>query len=144
MGLSLMTIPLFLDTNTQPAHMLTQWVRLYHYGHLVLPSMAIATFFIYAYVVRGKRRAPGSPWVAYAAAAVVTVGIIPFTLVIMTPTNETLFRLEEESKGEAAVATLDQVQELVTRWGRMHFVRSLFPLVGAMLGFSGLLDELAA
>ena len=42
MGLSLITIPLFLDTNTQSAHMLTQWVRLYHYGHLYMPSMAIA------------------------------------------------------------------------------------------------------
>ena len=143
MGLSLMTIPLFLDTNTQSAHMLTQWVRLYHYGHLLLPSMAIATSLIYAYTVTAKR-ASGNKWVTYAAAGVVTVSMIPFTLIIMAPTNSTLFRLEKEIKVEAAVATLDQVQALVTRWGRMHFVRSLFPLIGAVFGFSGLMDELNA
>ena len=143
MSISLMTIPLFLDTNTQAAHMLTQWVRLYHYGHLVSPSMAIATFLIHAYTVTGKR-ASGQPWIAYAAAGVVTASIIPFTLIVMTPTNNTLFRLEKEIRVEAAVATLDQVRELVTRWGRMHFVRSLFPLVGAVLGFSGLANEVAA
>ena len=142
MNLSLMIIPLFLDTNTQPAHLLTQWVRLYHYGHLVLPSMAIATFLIHAYTVAGKR-ASGKPWIAYAAAGVVTVSIIPFTLIVMAPTNETLLRLEKEIRADAAVATLDQVRELVMRWGRMHFVRSLFPLVGAVLGFSGLMNEVA-
>ena len=143
MGLSLTTIPLFLDTNTQSAHMLTQWVRLYHYGHLLLPSMAIATFLMYAYTVNAKW-ASGNKWVTCAAAGVVTVSMIPFTLIVMAPTNSTLFRLEKEIKVEAAVATLDQVQALVTRWGRMHFVRSLFPLVGAVLGFSGLMDELTA
>ncbi len=143
MSLSLMTIPLFLDTNTESAHMLTQWVRLYHYGHLVLPSMAITTSLIYAYTVTSKR-ASGKPWMMYAAAGAVTVSMIPFTLIIMASTNDLLFRLEDEIKVKAAVTTLDQVRELVTRWGRLHFVRSLFPLVGAMLGFSGLMNELGA
>ena len=105
--------------------------------------MAISTFLIYAYTVTGKR-ASGNLWVTYAAAGVVTVSIISFTLIVMTPTNNTLFRLGDEIKLEAAVATLDQIQEIVTRWGRMHFVRSLFPLDGAMLGFSGLMDEFTA
>lgn len=143
MSLSLKTIPLFLDTNTQPAHMLIQWVRLYHYGHIISPSMAITTFLIYAYTVTGKR-ASGKAWITYAAAGAVTVSIIPFTWIIMTPTNDTLFRLEDEIRVNAAVTTLDQVRELVTRWGRLHFVRSLFPLFGAILGFSGLMDEFTA
>lgn len=141
MGISLMTIPLFLDTNIQPAHMLTQWIRLYHYGHLILPPMAVATCLIYAYTVTSKR-ASGKPWIIYAVAGAVTVSVLPFTWLVMVPTNNTLFRLDDEII--AAVPTLDYVQELVTRWGRLHFVRSSFPLVGAILGFSGLLSELAA
>lgn len=142
MALSLMAIPLFLDTNTQSAHMLTQWVRLYHYGHLLLPSMSIGTFLLYGYTVIGKR-ASGQPWLIYAVAGAVTVAMIPFTLIVMVPTNNTLFRLEDEIKTKATITTLNEVQVLVTRWGRMHFVRSLFPLIGAVLGFSGILSEVA-
>lgn len=142
-GLSLMTIPLFLDTNTQSAHMLTQWVRLYHYGHLLLPSMAIATSLIHGYTATGKR-ASGQPWIVYAVAGAVTVSMVPFTLLVMAPTNNTLFRLEDESRFGVAVTTLDHVRELVGRWGRMHLVRSMFPLVGAVIGFRGLLSDLGA
>ena len=143
MSLSLMTVPLFLDTNTQSAHMLHQWVRLYHYGHLLSPSMAIATFLIYGYMV-ARKRASGEPWIIYAVAGAATVSMIPFTLIVMVPTNNTLFRLDDEIKVRAAVTTLEHVQELVTRWGRLHFFRSLFPLLGAVLGLSGLLNEVAA
>ncbi|KAK4995161.1 hypothetical protein LTR66_004969 [Elasticomyces elasticus] len=140
MSLSLTTIPLFLDTNTQSAHMLSQWVRLYHYGHLLLPSMAVATCLIYGYLVFSKR-ASGKPWITYAVAGAVTVTMIPFTWIVMVPTNNTLFRLNDEIK--VAVPALDHVQELVKGWGRLHAFRSLFPLVGAILGFSGLLNNLA-
>lgn len=143
MSLSLMTIPLFLDTNTQPAHMLRQWVCLYHYGHLLLPSMSIATLFLYAYVALGKR-ASGAPWTSYVIAGAVTVGMIPFTLIVMVPTNNTLFELEDGVKISAAVASLECVRELVTKWGRMHLVRSLFPLLGATLGFNAVYKDLAA
>lgn len=142
MSLSLMTIPLFLDTNTQTAHMLHQWVRLYHYGHLLLPSMSVATLLLYAYVALNKR-ASSAPWRSYAMAGAVTVGMIPFTLLVMVPTNNTLFQLDDGIKITAAVTSLDYVRELVTRWGRMHFVRSLFPLLGATLGFNALLKDLA-
>jgi hypothetical protein len=142
MSLSLMTIPLFLDTNTQSAHMLHQWVRLYHYGHLLLPSMSLATLALYAYVALSKR-ASGAPWTSYAVAGAVTVCMIPFTLIVMVPTNDTLFALESGVKVSAAVASLDYVRELVTKWGRMHLVRSLFPLLGATLGFNAVYKDLA-
>lgn len=141
MNLSLMIVPMFLDTNTQPAHMLTQWVRLYHYGHLLLPSMAVSTSLIYGYTITSKQ-ASGKPWITYAMAAAVTVSIIPFTLLVMAPTNNTLFRLDDEIGIKEVVATLDDVRDLVTRWGRMHFIRSCFPLIGAALGLRGLVDEL--
>ena len=61
----------------------------------------------------------------------------------MVPTNNTLFGLNEAGGKGAAGMALGRVQELVRRWGGLHFVRSLFPLAGAVLGFYGLLSELA-
>jgi hypothetical protein len=142
MSLSLMTIPVFLDTNTQPAQMLHQWVRLYHYGHLLLPSMSVATLSLYLYVALNNR-ASGALWASYATAGAVTVAIIPFTLIVMVPTNNTLFELEDLVNISAAVPSLDYVRELVTKWGRMHLVRSLFPLLGATLGFNALYEDVA-
>ncbi|KAM0794048.1 hypothetical protein BDR22DRAFT_883676 [Usnea florida] len=141
MGLSLMTVPVLLDTNTQPTHMVQQWVRLYHYGHLLSPALAIATCLIYAHAAT-RKRASGRQWTLSAAAGAVTVGMIPFTWIVMVPTNNALFGLNEGGGVRVAGVGLGEVQELVGRWGRLHLVRSLFPLVGAVLGFNGLLGEL--
>ncbi len=61
----------------------------------------------------------------------------------MVPTNSALFGLNEGGGKMTAGIALGEVQELVGRWGRLHFVRSLFPLVGAVLGFNGVLGDLA-
>ena len=100
MGLSLMTIPVFLDTNILTTHMIQQWIRLYHYGHFVSPAMAIATCLAYTHTAV-RKRASGHKWKMYAAAGAVTVGMIPFTWLIMMPTNNTLFGLNE-ARGNAA------------------------------------------
>lgn len=86
-----------------------------------------------------------------------TVIMVPFTWVCMSPTNDVLFGLQRESQigslnqtqmgsfgnatgagiegeGEGDVATLEGVTELVVRWGWMHLVRSLFPLAAAVVG----------
>lgn len=39
-----------------------------------------------------------------------------------------------EGEGEGDVATLEDVTELIVRWGWMHLVRSLFPLMAAVVG----------
>ena len=71
-----------------------------------------------------------------AVAGATTLSIVPFTLILMAPTNNTLFRLEKESK-VASVASLAEAQELIIKWSWLHVVRSLFPLVGAILGTMG-------
>ena len=38
MGLSLVAVPVFLDTDTQADHLVQQWARLYHYGHQLITS----------------------------------------------------------------------------------------------------------
>ena len=60
MSLSLMAIPVLLDTTTQAPQFFHQWVRMYHYGHQVLPTIAISTFLLYNYTASKKYSAKKS------------------------------------------------------------------------------------
>ena len=55
----------------------------------------------------------------------------------MLPTNNKLMSEEERAdKGEKL--EVERVRGLVVKWNWLHFVRSLFPLAGAILGFSAI------
>jgi hypothetical protein len=140
-GLALIMVPVLLDVNAQTAHLLRQWVCLYNYGHRILPAISISTLCIYGYVVY-NRWTDGGSWVSYGLAGLLTVGIIPFTLIVMQPSNNLLFQLEANIQSSPKATTLEDAQKLVTKWSRMHLVRSMFPLAGAVLGFSALLNEM--
>lgn len=133
MSLSLIAIPVLLDTTTQAPQLFHQWVRMYHYGHQVLPTMAVATFSLYSYTSIRRRSAKKS-WGVFALAGVTTLAMLPFTWLFMVPTNNELFRLEEVSKVEPSGLEVAEAKMLVMRWGWLHFARSLLPLAGALLG----------
>lgn len=141
MGLSLLAVPVLLDTDTKPSHLLAQFVQLYQYGHRTMPALAVATCLLYGYIAR-RKRATSRSWLIHAVAGVATITMVPFTWLVMLPTNNTLFRLNEEKETSlTASGDLVQVQELVLRWSRLHLIRSLFPLAGAIVGFKGLLQD---
>ena len=146
MCLSAMVIPVFLDTDTEtgPTHLLRQWTRLYHYGHMYMPALSVATCGIYGVVASSKYGSNSKQWLVYAAAAVTTIAIVPFTWFVMAPTNNILFRLESSTSYYESASGTDMTfaQELVVKWSRLHSFRSIFPLVGAILGFIGILQEL--
>ncbi len=139
-SLSAFVVPVFLDTNKTAEHMLRQWVRLYHYGHIYLPALCIATCGLYGYAVLRRRAAGSKQWSRYALAALLTIAMVPFTWMAMSPTNNILFRLE----GSGSPVDLDLVRGLVVKWAWLHVTRSLSPLFGAYLGFKGLVRELHA
>jgi hypothetical protein len=143
MGLSLVAVPVLLDTSTQASHLLTQFVQLYEYGHKLMPSLAVATFLLYGYT-SVQKRALGKPWLRHIAAGVTTLLIVPFTWIAMVPTNNRLFILDAESKNAAGNVDLGLVQALLVRWARLHIVRSLFPLAGALIGGNSILQELGS
>ncbi|KFZ03776.1 hypothetical protein V502_10671 [Pseudogymnoascus sp. VKM F-4520 (FW-2644)] len=51
MGLSAFAIPVFLDTNVNAEQLLRQWMRLYHYGHMYMLALCIATFGLYGSIM---------------------------------------------------------------------------------------------
>lgn len=145
-SLSLVSVPVMLDTNIETAGLLNQWVRLYHYGHLLMPGLAICTFLLYSYVViRQRTSGADAHWRKYALAAATTVTMIPFTLAIMVPTNDTLFGLDRQTRVDRTKEVLvsGDVRALVVRWSWMHIARSCFPLLGAVLGIGALAEDLS-
>ena len=133
MSLSLMAVPVLLDTTTQAPQLFHQWVRMYHYGHQVLPSMAVGVFLFYSYTSAKKRSARKS-WGIFALAGLTTMSILLFTWIFMVPTNNELFRLEEVSKAQPSVKGIDEAKALVVKWSWLHLTRSLLPLAGAIMG----------
>lgn len=138
-SISNITIPALLQSHREdkvPANTLAkQWKRLYGVGKARAPPIAatVAASFVYlAWSVRSGpplfRKSPYSRSGIYLVAAILTVGIVPFTMVVMAPTNGVLSKMTE-SDGQ-----LDdgEVVELVERWTVLNRIRSLFPLVGGL------------
>ena len=138
MSLALVAAPVLLDTSTEAAQLYVQWARLYHYGHQIMPALAIGTLLLYAYACTQQRVAK-RPWVLFALAGATTISIVPFTWIVMVPTNNELFRREAVGKADPRVLDLSAAKELVVKWTWLHAVRSLLPLVGAVLGTLGIL-----
>ncbi|KAI0121116.1 hypothetical protein BJ170DRAFT_688201 [Xylariales sp. AK1849] len=139
-SLSAFTVPVFLDTNNEPDHMLGQWASLYHYGHIYLPALCVTTCGLYGCAALGRKRADRRASQRYALAAISTMAMVPFTWMVMAPTNDVLFALGASGSG----VELGLVHDLVVKWAWMHTTRSMSPLFGAFLGFSTLLRELRA
>ncbi|KAH8701025.1 hypothetical protein BGW36DRAFT_375420 [Talaromyces proteolyticus] len=143
MSLSVIAVPVLLDTNlTDSGHTVHQWARLYHYGHIYMPALAVATTGLYIYTAMRKWAArEHNRLLIYAAAGVSTIAIVPFTWVLMDPTNYILFGLDELPKGSTQMMDEPTVRKLLMKWAWLHVVRSLLPLAGSILGLVGVLQE---
>lgn len=131
-GLSGIAVPVLLDSIISPQQLFLAWVRMYHYGHLALPTMGVGTFGLWAWVAV-RRRAAKKPWRAAAVAGITTVLMVPFTWLVMVRTNNELFRLEAAGS-EIGGMSIGNARDLVNAWSQLHAMRSAFPLVGAMVG----------
>jgi hypothetical protein len=136
MGICCITVPVLLETTTEASQLFLQWTTLYGYGHQALPALAVGTSATYALACANRRRAKKS-WKMLALAGLTTFSMIPFTWIFMVPTNSELFRLQEVSRKEPMVMGIVGAAELVKLWSTLHFVRSLFPLVGTLMGTIG-------
>jgi hypothetical protein len=67
-----------------------------------------------------------------AAAAVSTIAIVPFTKLLLAPTNKELFKREKAARGTATGVESSSV-ELVKKWGCLNLTRFFFPAAGALI-----------
>ncbi|KAL4865128.1 hypothetical protein BDV12DRAFT_211210 [Aspergillus spectabilis] len=137
MSVYLLAVPSLFDTTTDPDHLLRHWSRIFLNGHIKGPIICLTTTALYGLATITKYSA-GEAWRVFAAAGLTTISMVPFTLTLMSPTNEALFRLEGEVKKGNTPAWSD-AERLVRDWNRFNATRAFFPLAGAILGLLGAL-----
>ena len=111
-----------------------------------MPPLAALTASLYgytAYKLRSTSRTESQKkrWKLFTTAALLTLYIMPFTLIVMLPTNKALMRLNEmQIEPGPLVSNLQEVRDLVRRWNWLHIGRSLGPVVGCMVGWFGVFE----
>ena len=99
----------------------------YHLGaRVVVPLAAISGIStgISAYLIPEKRH-------GYATAAVLTLASIPWTLVVLMPTNSRLVEIGSK-RGEEKFA--GEVLQLLGRWSLLNAFRALAAFAGGVVG----------
>ncbi|PLN80170.1 hypothetical protein BDW42DRAFT_194605 [Aspergillus taichungensis] len=140
---SVCSVPAVLETTRSgsitPTTAAQIWRAMYERGKAQNPPIAAVTAVALGYLswaVRGgSRLAPlvrGGAGMLYGAAAVLTVGIIPWTLVGMSATNGRLIELAEgkgKGKGrEREEREESEVEGLLEKWTGLNAVRAALPL----------------
>ncbi|EOO00850.1 hypothetical protein UCRPA7_3694 [Phaeoacremonium minimum UCRPA7] len=94
------------------------------------PQMALVSMLGYAYLIY-DRRSQGQSYSGYAAAAGLSLAIMPYTIILMSPTNNALLGV---ASGATKTLSESAVRELLVKWKGLNLVRSVIPFVGAVLG----------
>ncbi|KAL8787676.1 MAG: hypothetical protein Q9213_002107 [Squamulea squamosa] len=133
---SALGVPAILAGQTNPSLLVSQWHSMFRAGFKIGPTLALLGAVNYLYVAWGSYNSTydARVWKGFVGAAVGTIGIVPFTLIFMSSTNNALL-------AQAAKTTLSEVEVrgLVEKWAFLNLVRSGIPVVGTALGLYGAL-----
>ena len=103
----------------------TQWAPSYKRGTVMQVSLAVlATLGGISRWLQGG----GSIWLW---GAVCILAVIPFTVIVILPTNNKLLEPGRDLRSE-------ETRSLLEAWGRLHAVRSVLSLVASLLFLVGL------
>ena len=133
-------VPRMLESPTPL--LLKQWGNAYAAGKKNVPPFAAlssACYFYLAYTLPSD--AQKAKLYGYLAAGALTIGIIPYTLLVMLPTNKKLLEKVDETK---ALTVKDEVVEvglgnetahkLVDSWGMLNLGRAVLLTAGSLVG----------
>ena len=116
--INLVEHPARMQTGIRPA--LAQFAPSYHRATVTQVSLAIAGFLsaLIAWRFRSDVR-----WLIGGG---LLVSVVPFTALVILPTNKRLL-------DPATANDLDLAEKLLTRWGRLHAVRSVLSLASLLM-----------
>ncbi|KZV71139.1 hypothetical protein PENSPDRAFT_752003 [Peniophora sp. CONT] len=138
-------VPALLTTSgatDAPLSLLRAFERFYNRGKAAVPPFATLSAASFTYAAL---RASSVPFVTnrtfaaahrsflFGAAAALTIGILPYTLLVMIPGIKTLVKGAED-KLEAKKLGSDRAIGGVVAWNAQNWVRGALPLVGCVLG----------
>lgn len=138
-ALSLIAVPALTNARDEksvpPGTVVKLWNKIYDAGKSQNPPVAATTAAAFLYLAWSVH--PGSPTTynlagLYTAAAVLTVSIVPYTILTMRPTNNALIKLAK-SRGELTSTEVAQSNDLLGRWVVLNGIRSLLPLLGGVV-----------
>lgn len=122
-----------------------QWREIYETGKRQNPPVALFTAAAFIYLAVSSRSpsplfrtAPFSRAGLYASAAILTLSIVPFTLIAMKNTNNALVRVSQFN-GEGSAMPDAKVEVLLRDWVALNRARSWFPLVASLAGIAAAL-----
>ncbi|KAL3479612.1 hypothetical protein BJX99DRAFT_255337 [Aspergillus californicus] len=120
------------ETNLPLNAIAKQWREIYETGKRQNPLVAMATATAFAYLaVSSHSSSPLLRTGLYTSAALLTLGIVPFTVVAMGNTNHSLMRICELG-GQNPVGGDARVEGYLQDWVALNMVRSLFPLAASL------------
>lgn len=129
-SLSTFAVPGLLVGSVPARELARQWQTVYNRGKATMPFVAIASLAGFAYVAY-QQRSQGQPaWTRYGLAGALTIGIVPFTIIAMTATNNSLMQV---ASGATALGE-DATRSLLLKWKGLNMARSMLPLAGAVVG----------
>lgn len=140
-SISFLSVPSLL---LAPSPLLAQqWQLIFDRGKIINPAIVLVSVITYgflSYRLYGGLNHPKAEM--YALSAIFSLGMVPWTQLVMWPTNVALFRKYDERKNlgvdekatEVGLAKGESTKELVDTWATLNVVRGLFPLAGAVLG----------
>ncbi|KAK9319770.1 DUF1772-domain-containing protein [Lipomyces orientalis] len=135
-ALSLISIPGLLRSQTEdsvPTSILSkQWKYSFDAGKSQNPPIAVATATSFLYLAWSLRGRNGVA--LYFTAAILTVGVVPFTLIAMNHTNNSLIAMAEQKKDASGSVKPNEepVEVLLKEWRFLNGIRSLLPLLGGV------------
>ncbi|KAL1956732.1 hypothetical protein VTO42DRAFT_6882 [Malbranchea cinnamomea] len=147
------------DSQEQPgtpiSHVCTQWRHAYNVGKATMPFISLVAGAAYTYAAHSFRKLPARDVTTsnmYLIAAALSIGIIPYTLVVMQPTNKRLMGRAEQAdvEGPTAREKVDiraskedtVVINWLKTWRTLNFVRALLPFSASLLGVSATLHSI--
>lgn len=114
-----------------------QWQRIYKLGRAQNPPIAVAVTVSFGYLAWCARpgsslfrQTPLSRTALFSTAALMTVGIIPFTIIFMTSTLDALVKKASATSESSEEETLD----LLRTWTTLNQLRGFLPLAAVCCG----------
>jgi len=140
---SFILVPRLLESPTPL--LLQQWQRAYLAGRSRFAPLFALNGLLCFYLAWATRHLPASAAIrkstGYLAAGFCALGILPYTLLVIKPTNDKLLRKADDTK---ALGKADEVVEiglggetahaLVDWWGVLNLGRAAIGAVGALVG----------
>lgn len=140
-ALSLIVTPALLrsqkEDNLPSGILAKQWRNMFENGKSQNPPIAAGVTSAFLYLAWSSRlgaplfkKTPVGRTALFSAAAVLTVGIVPFTIVAMSSTNNKLLEKSKSTKTSPDAETVDLLQH----WTTLNQIRGFLPLIGGLCG----------